>query len=76
MKNPALHQEARYEPASVIPLKQDLSLLDWLESNGRLIPREEQEATETDEEEEELAELMEGESSDYEELDNDSNFED
>jgi hypothetical protein len=72
MKNPALHQEARYEPATVIPLKQDLSLLDWLERNGRLIPREEQEVEATDEEEEELAELMEGESADYEEPD--SNF--
>jgi hypothetical protein len=71
MKNPALHQETRYEPASVIPLKQDSSLLDWLESNGRLIPREDQEPEDT-EEEEELAELMDGESSDYDELD--SNF--
>lgn len=70
MKNPALQQEARYEPASVIPLKQDLSLLDWLESHGRLIPREDQEPEDT-EEEEELTELMDGESSDYDELDND-----
>ncbi|ELS02427.1 Protein of unknown function (DUF3134) [Xenococcus sp. PCC 7305] len=39
-KNPALSQEARFEPAIVIPLKQQASLLDWLESNNRLIPRE------------------------------------
>ncbi len=39
-KNPALSQEARFEPAIVIPLKQKASLLDWLESNNRLIPRE------------------------------------
>ncbi len=38
--NPALSQEARFEPAIVIPLKQKASLLDWLESNNRLIPRE------------------------------------
>lgn len=38
--NPALSQEARFEPAIVIPLKQTASLLDWLESNKRLIPRE------------------------------------
>lgn len=41
--NPALTQESRYEPAKVIPLKRDGSLIDWLESNGRLIYRETQE---------------------------------
>jgi Protein of unknown function (DUF3134) len=49
MKNPpSLHQEPRYEPAVVIPLKQEISLLDWLKANNRLIPREvavEQEVT-------------------------------
>ena len=40
VNNPALMQEARFEPAIVIPLKQTASLLDWLESNNRLIPRE------------------------------------
>ena len=41
MKNPpSLHQEPRYEPAVVIPLKQEISLLDWLKANNRLIPRE------------------------------------
>jgi len=40
INNPALSQEARFEPAIVIPLKQQASLLDWLESNNRLIPRE------------------------------------
>ena len=39
-KNPALVQEPRYEPAIVIPLKQEASLLDWLKANNRLIPRE------------------------------------
>jgi len=42
-KNPALSQEPRYEPAIVIPLKQEASLLDWLRANNRLIPRESQE---------------------------------
>lgn len=41
MKNPALRKEKRYEPAPVIPLKQDGSLLDWLEANNRIIYREE-----------------------------------
>ena len=40
MKNPALVQEPRYEPAIVIPLKQEASLLDWLKANDRLIARE------------------------------------
>ncbi len=64
MKNPALSQESRYEPATVIPLKQDLSLLDWLEKHDRLLPREGEEK-EDSEEEEELVELIEGEVSDY-----------
>ena len=42
-KNPALSQEPRYEPAIVIPLKQEASMLDWLKANNRLILREVQE---------------------------------
>ncbi len=41
--NPALYQEPRYEPAPVIPLLRDVSLLDWLESVNRLIYREQKE---------------------------------
>ena len=44
-KNPALVQEPRYEPAIVIPLKQEASLLDWLKANDRLIAREPSEPT-------------------------------
>ena len=40
MHNPSLRQEPRYEPAAVIPLKKDSSLVDWLEATGRLIKRE------------------------------------
>jgi hypothetical protein len=43
MNNPALRQEPRYEPASVIRLKQETSLIDWLKANNRLIARETQE---------------------------------
>jgi hypothetical protein len=43
-KNPALVQEPRYEPAIVIPLKQEASLIDWLKANNRLIAREASEA--------------------------------
>ncbi|OKH20090.1 hypothetical protein NIES593_20120 [Hydrococcus rivularis NIES-593] len=46
MHNPSLRQEPRYEPASVIPLKKDSSLIDWLKATGRLIERETVEDTE------------------------------
>lgn len=59
VNNPSLRQEPRYEPASVIPLKQDGSLLDWLEANNRLMPREvESENEKYLEEDEEIAQLM------------------
>ncbi|MGK7892611.1 MAG: DUF3134 domain-containing protein [Xenococcus sp. (in: cyanobacteria)] len=57
--NPALSQEARFEPAIVIPLKQKASLLDWLESNNRLIPRErEVEVTKTTSAQDDVEELL------------------
>ncbi|MEM1368832.1 MAG: DUF3134 domain-containing protein [Cyanobacteria bacterium P01_H01_bin.15] len=40
MKNPALSQESRFEPAKVIPLKNDSSLLEWLRASDRIIERE------------------------------------
>ncbi|MDR9401874.1 MAG: DUF3134 domain-containing protein [Halothece sp. Uz-M2-17] len=60
MYNPSLRQEPRYEPATVIPLKQDTSLLDWLDQNNRLMPREslESENEKYLEEDEEIAQLM------------------
>lgn len=56
--NPALRQEPRYEPAAVIPLKQEDSMLTWLQSEGRLILREAQEIDVPDEEDPELGDLM------------------
>ncbi|MEO0949336.1 MAG: DUF3134 family protein [Cyanobacteria bacterium J06641_5] len=41
MENRALSWKYRYEPADVISLTQDHTLLDWLRDSGRLIPREE-----------------------------------
>lgn len=60
MNNPSLRQEPRYEPATVIPLKQDTSLLDWLEANKRLMPRESAESENEKylQEDEEIAQLM------------------
>ena len=79
MKNPALRKEKRYEPAPVIPLKQDGSLLDWLEDNERIIFREDTKVVEkvsTEEEEiSDLSELMEDQDEDFEE-DDDSDGDD
>ena len=63
-KNPALVQEPRYEPAIVIPLKQEASLLDWLKANNRLIPREAVE-TEKVKAEDDLDVLMDGDEDDF-----------
>jgi hypothetical protein len=63
-KNPALVQEPRYEPAIVIPLKQEASLLDWLKANNRLIPREPVEAEKV-KAEDDLDVLMDGDEDDF-----------
>ena len=39
--NPALKQQPRYEPAPVIAVQRNTSILEWLESLGRLIDRDE-----------------------------------
>jgi Protein of unknown function (DUF3134) len=39
--NPALKQQPRYEPAPVIAVQRNTSILEWLESQGRLIDRDE-----------------------------------
>ena len=69
-KNPALSQEPRYEPAIVIPLKQEASLLDWLKANDRLIPREPAEKEQEVDAADEMDELLDGEE-DFDEDDED-----
>jgi Protein of unknown function (DUF3134) len=56
-KNPALRAQPREQPAAVIPLQRDASILDWLENTGRMLARD---TSETDylETEEEISELM------------------
>ncbi len=60
MDNPSLRREPRYEPAAVIPLKNESSLLDWLKQTGRLKYREHNKETELEllEQDEEIAELI------------------
>lgn len=66
-KNPALVQEPRYEPAIVIPLKQEASLLDWLKASNRLIPREVVEVEKTKPTDDDLDVLMDGDDDDFDE---------
>ncbi len=58
--NPGLHEEPRYQPAPIIPLKQEESLLDWLQNTGRLVsyPSVDYSYEDEVEEDEEVAELM------------------
>ena len=71
MKNPALVQEPRYEPAVVIPLKQEASLLDWLKANNRIIARETIEEIDTIKAEDDLEALMDSEDDDFVDDDDD-----
>lgn len=66
MYNPSLRQIPRHLPADVIPLKQQASLLDWLESNNRLLARDVQEPDYLHEEE--ISELMAVDDNPYDDL--------
>ncbi|HEY9610967.1 DUF3134 domain-containing protein [Allocoleopsis sp.] len=57
MYNPSLREEPRDQLADVIPVKQESSLLDWLETNGRLVARDIDDDSFLDDEEE-ITELM------------------
>jgi Protein of unknown function (DUF3134) len=52
MLNSPLREEPRSKRAPVIPLKQESSLLDWLQSTNRLISRDVHEPDSLEEEEE------------------------
>ncbi|NJK37157.1 MAG: DUF3134 family protein [Oscillatoriales cyanobacterium RM1_1_9] len=71
MHNPSLRQTPVYEPADVIPSSQHSSLLEWLESTGRLIARDVQEQVSYPEAEEEISDLIVDESS-FDDDDDDS----
>ncbi|HEY9876451.1 MAG TPA: DUF3134 domain-containing protein [Candidatus Obscuribacterales bacterium] len=70
MYNPSLRREHRHEPAAVIPIKQETSILDWLEDTGRLLARDDQEDSFL-EDEEEITELMGVDDTVYDDLDDD-----
>ena len=71
MYNPSLRQIPRHEPAEVIPLKQESLLLEWLEATGRLLARDNQEPDYVLDAEPEITDLMGGEESPYDDLDDD-----
>ncbi len=70
--NPSLRQIPRHEPADVIPLKQESSLLDWLEATGRLLARDNQEPDYLLNEEPEISDLMGNDDSPYDDLEDDT----
>ncbi|MDJ0620328.1 MAG: DUF3134 domain-containing protein [Calothrix sp. MO_192.B10] len=51
MLNSPLREAPRNQRADIIPLKQESSLLDWLQSSGRLIARDVHEQKSSEEEE-------------------------
>ncbi|AFZ26990.1 Protein of unknown function (DUF3134) [Cylindrospermum stagnale PCC 7417] len=59
MLNSPLREEPRNQRAAVIPLKQETSLLDWLETSGRVIARNVHEPDFSDEEAE-ISEFLGG----------------
>ncbi len=70
MYNPALREQRRDQPATVIPPQKDASILDWLERTGRLLARDSQDFDYRDDEAE-ITALMAAEDPAYEEEDDD-----
>ncbi|NDJ17037.1 DUF3134 domain-containing protein [Myxacorys almedinensis] len=71
--NPSLRQEPRNVRAAVIPIQREASILDWLESSGRLLARD---TTDIDyrEEEEEINALMAGDDNSFNDDDDDTDL--
>ena len=74
--NPSVRQIPRGQPADVISLQQDSSILNWLEGTGRLIPREPIDSVGDEPEPEELADLMANEDKDDDAEDNEMSLDD
>lgn len=74
MKNPALHETPREQPASVIPVQRDASILDWLEGTGRLLARETVPDVDFRDDEAEINELMANDDGSFDLDDDDDDF--
>jgi len=70
--NPSLRQLPRHDPAELIPSRNDISILDWLKVSGRLIARDEVEASNTPREEDEFILMGEEEEESFEESEDNS----
>jgi NAD/NADP transhydrogenase alpha subunit len=70
MHNPSLREEPRHKPAPTVSTQQQVSILDWLNSTGRLIARE-SDSYEYEDNIEELQELMVGDDGGYDDDDDD-----
>jgi hypothetical protein len=71
MHNPSLREEPRNKPAPTMSTRQQVSILDWLNSTGRLIARE-SDSFEYEDNVEELQELMVGDDGSYDDDDDDA----
>ncbi|MGI0491941.1 DUF3134 domain-containing protein [Alkalinema pantanalense CENA528] len=71
--NPSLRQEPRDKPASVIPIQQESSILDWLEHTGRLRARQKGDYDYVDDEEE-INDLMGSDDESFDDLDDDDDL--
>ena len=58
--NPSLRLIPRHEPADVIYTQQDSSLVEWLETSGRMLPRDPSEIDNFLEGDEDISELIVG----------------
>ncbi|HEY9809581.1 MAG TPA: DUF3134 domain-containing protein [Halomicronema sp.] len=61
MYNPSLREQPRYKMADVIPVRQESSLIVWLENTGRMIARDALDQDYLEEEAAEFSELMSAE---------------
>ena len=67
--NPSVQQIPRKQHAAVIPERGDSSILRWLESTGRLIPREPAESIRDEADSEEISDLMGSEDASFDDSD-------
>jgi hypothetical protein len=67
--NPSVRQIPREQLAPVIPERQNSSILTWLESTGRLIPREPVDSLLDEPDSEEISDLMGSEDASFDDDD-------
>ncbi|ESA34762.1 hypothetical protein N836_15190 [Leptolyngbya sp. Heron Island J] len=70
--NPSVRQIPRQQHAMVIPERGDSSILRWLESTGRLIPREPAEVVRDEADSEEISDLMGSDDASFDDSDDTS----